>query len=79
MAEQDSPEKAARDARLDALRVAAEDWGKRETQRLKNQVALSKRMLKGRTGSERLAHATTKSVSSLTVDEINAFLTGDLS
>jgi hypothetical protein len=78
MAEQDSPEKAARDARLDALKVAAEDWGKRETKRLKDQVALSKRMLKGRTGSERLANATTASVSNLTVDEINTFLTGDL-
>lgn len=76
MAEQDSPEKKARDARLDALKSAAQSWAKSETQRLKDQVALSKRMLKGRTGSERLAQATTKAVSDLTVDEINTFLQG---
>ena len=76
MAEQDSPEKRERDARLDELKAAAQAWATKETQRLKDQVVLGKRILKGRTGSERLAQATTTSVSNLTVDEINAFLTG---
>jgi len=76
VAEQDSPEKIARDARLDDMKAAAKAWGEAETTRLKNQVALSKRMLKGRTGSERLVQATTQAVNVLTVDEINAFLSG---
>jgi len=76
MAEQNSADKKARDARLDELKLAAQAWAKSETQRLKKQVALSKRMLKGRTGSERLAQATTKAVSSLAADEINTFLAG---
>jgi hypothetical protein len=76
MAEQDSPEKRERDARLDELKAAAQAWAAKETQRLKDQVVLGKRILKGRTGSERLAQSTTTSVSNLTVDEINAFLTG---
>ena len=66
-----------RNKRLDALKTAAQEWAARERDRLKKQVALSKRILKGRTGSERLAQASTQIVNSLTVDEINEFLAGD--
>jgi hypothetical protein len=67
--------KAERDARLDELQKAVEAWAEAETKRLTDQVALSKRMLKGR-GAERLAAASVQAVSDLTVDEINSFLTG---
>jgi hypothetical protein len=70
------PSKESRDARLDELATAAKAWAAKETERLKTQVALSKRILKGRTGSERLAQVSVTSVSSLAVDEINKFLTG---
>lgn len=68
--------KEERNARLDELQSAVEAWAKAETKRLTDQVALSERMLKGRTGSERLVGASVQAVSNLTVDEINNFLTG---
>lgn len=67
---------AERNARLDALKSAATAWAAKETDRLKKQVALSKRILKGRTGSERLAQESVSSVSDLAVDEIKQFLEG---
>lgn len=70
------PSKKERDARLDELETATKAWAAKETERLKKQVALSKRILKGRIGSERLAQASVTSVSNLAVDEINKFLTG---
>jgi hypothetical protein len=66
-----------RNARLDALKAATGAWATQQKKRLNDQVALSKRILKGRTGSERLAQASVESVSSLTVDQINDFLTGE--
>lgn len=67
----------ARNTRLDALAEATKAWAKRQKDTLNAQVSLSKRILKGRTGSERLAQASVESASSLAVDEINQFLTGD--
>jgi hypothetical protein len=75
MAEQTTTQE--RNARLDALLTATEEWAARHTQTLKDQVALSKRVLKGRTGSERLAQASVQSVSDLAVSQINDFLTGE--
>lgn len=66
-----------RNARLDALKTAVEQWAEQQKERLNAQVALGKRILKGRTGSERLAQASVQSVSDLTVNKINDFLTGD--
>lgn len=66
-----------RNARLDALKAATQAWASAQRQRLKDQVALGKRILKGRTGSERLAQASVQSVSELTVTQINDFLTGE--
>lgn len=66
-----------RNARLDALKAATQAWAAAQKQRLNDQVALSKRILKGRTGSERLAQASVQSVSDLTVTQINDFLTGE--
>lgn len=65
-----------RNERLDALSEATAQWAVQQKQRLNNQVALGKRILKGRTGSERLAQASVDAVSDLAVDQINDFLTG---
>lgn len=67
---------ADRDARLDKLSQAAQDWGKSRTDELNNRVSSAKAILKGRTGSERLAQATVDASSDLVVASINDFLTG---
>jgi hypothetical protein len=66
----------ARNNRLDQLSQAAQDWGKSQTDQLNNRVSSAKAILKGRTGSERLAQATVDATSSLVVAQINDFLTG---
>lgn len=66
-----------RNARLDALGTAVTDWATQRRDYLKKQVAFSKRLLKGRTGSERLNQASIESATALTVDQINSFLTGE--
>lgn len=68
---------ADRNARLDALGTAVTQWATQRRTYLKNQVAFSKRLLQGRTGSERLNQASVESATALTVDQINDFLTGD--
>jgi hypothetical protein len=65
-----------RNSRLDALKTATEQWAKKRTKELKDQVTFGKRLLKGRTGSERLASAAVAAASSFVVDEIDTFLTG---
>ena len=67
----------ARNQRLDDLQAATETWAEKETKRLNDQSAFGKRVLKGRTGSERLAQASVTSTKELVVDQINDFLTGD--
>jgi len=66
-----------RNKRLDALGTAIQDWAKTRRDYLTKQVAFSKRLLKGRTGAERLNQATVDSATSLVVDQINSFLTGE--
>ena len=68
---------AARNARLDELVLATKQWADKQKRLLNAQVALGKRILQGRTGSERLAQGSVQSVSSLAVDQINDFLTGE--
>jgi hypothetical protein len=65
---------AERDSRLDALLSAAEAWADARTTELQNRVASSKKILQGRTGSERLAQAAVSATSSLVVAEIDEFL-----
>jgi hypothetical protein len=69
--------KEDRDARLDKLNTAVAAWADKRTAVLQTQVAFSKRLLRGRTGSERLAQASVEAATALTVDQINQFLTGD--
>lgn len=66
-----------RNARLDKLAKATAEWAKNQRTYLQKQSTLAKRMLKGRTGSERLAQTSVGIVSGLTVDQINQFLTGE--
>lgn len=66
-----------RNARLDKLKLLTQQWADQQKKRLNEQVSLGKRILKGRTGSERLAQASVQSVSDLTVNQINDFLTGE--
>jgi hypothetical protein len=66
-----------RNARLDKLKALVQQWATQQKKRLNDQVSLGKRVLKGRTGSERLAQASVESVGDLTVKQINDFLTGE--
>jgi hypothetical protein len=68
--------KDERNARLDALGAAITAWASKRTKQLNAQVTFSKRLLKGRTGSERLTTASVNVASDLVVDEIEHFLTG---
>ncbi len=65
-----------RNARLDALATATKDWAKKERESLKKQAAMAKKLLKGRTGAERLNNSSVSSATGLLVDEIDQFLTG---
>jgi hypothetical protein len=66
--------KAERDARLDALKSSTQEWATKERERLQNQAAFGKRLLQGRTGSERLNDESVDSATDLLVDEIDQFL-----
>lgn len=65
-----------RNARLDALGSAVTAWATQRRQRLENESASLKKLLKGRTGSERLNNTTVTTATDLLVDEIDQFLTG---
>ena len=71
------PDEAARNLRLDALKKATDDWAKKRTAYLNAQVVFARRVLKGRTGSERLASSSVSLAKDLVVDAINTFLTGE--
>lgn len=72
-----TPSKRERDQRLDELSSAVSAWASRRRDYLNNQVAFSKRLLRQRVGSDRLQNASVSRASSLLVDEINQFLTGE--
>jgi hypothetical protein len=64
----------ARNARLDALAQAVTFWADKQRQAINNRVASSKNILKGRTGSERLAQSNVQGASDLVVSSLDAFL-----
>lgn len=68
--------KAERDARLNALKTAVTEWADKRTKYLNAQVTFSQRILRGRTGSEKLTSTVITLGKDLTVDSINTFLTG---
>lgn len=66
--------KEERDKRLDELAEAIKAWADKRTEYLNNQVKFSKRVLTGRTGSERLTKESTNNSTELVVDELAQFL-----
>lgn len=70
------PSKEERNRRLDQLSGAVKSWAKRRRRQINDQVGFSKRLLRGRTGADRLNNTTVQQASDLLVDEIDQFLTG---
>jgi len=68
--------KAERDARLNELKTAVTAWADQRTKYLNDQVTFARRVLRGRTGAERLTSKAVTLGKNLTVDDINTFLTG---
>lgn len=68
--------KTARDALLDRLKTAFDQWHDSETKRLTDEVTFLKSVLKGRTGSERVARANTAQAEVLVINDISTFLQG---
>jgi hypothetical protein len=66
----------ARNARLTALKTATTQWADNQTKLLNDQVTFAKRILRGRTGAERLTSTAVGLGKDVVVDEINTFLTG---
>lgn len=67
---------AERNARLDQLEQAVKQYAAVQRKQLTKRVDACKRILRGRTGSERLAQAAVQQSTGLVVNEINEFLTG---
>jgi hypothetical protein len=66
--------RAERDARLDQLVEATKTWATRRREDLKHRVSTSKKILQGRTGSERLARSSVQAASDLVIQELDDFL-----
>lgn len=75
MATTDAEKKAARDARLDALKAATEKWAKEKLQKMKDEKEFLQSILRGRTGAGRLGSAKTAKVAKAVSAEVEAFLT----
>lgn len=67
----------ARNQRLDALKASTTAWAAQERTIRQNTVLRCKAILKGRTGSERLASALSEATAAATQEEIDAFLSID--
>jgi hypothetical protein len=65
-----------RDARLDRLKTALDEWHANERGRLEGEATFLKSVLRGRTGSERLSRENTTEAEVLVVDDITSFLAG---
>ena len=65
---------AERNARLDALLHSAQTWGTIRKKQLTDAVALSKAVLRGRTGSDRLSASTVEATSMKVIEAIDDFL-----
>lgn len=67
---------AERNARLDSLEKAVKQYAAQQRKQLNRRVDVCKRILQGRTGSERLAQASVQESTALVSAEIDDFLTG---
>lgn len=67
---------AARNARLDELEKAVKQYAAAQRKTLTHRVDQNKQILRGRTGSDRLAQASVQQSIGLVVGKIDEFLTG---
>lgn len=65
-----------RNARLDALNTAVQDYATTQLAELNRRVSVNTTILQGRTGSARLAQSAVQQSVTLVVKNINDFLTG---
>lgn len=65
-----------RNAKLDRLQEAFDEWYDSEHSRLENEATYLKSVLRGRTGSERLSRENTTEAEVLVTNDITSFLTG---
>ncbi len=70
------PATDARNQILDDLKTALDDWHTKEIKRIDDEVTFIKSVLRGRTGSERLARSNTAVAQILVIDDITSFLAG---
>jgi hypothetical protein len=63
-----------RNNRLDQLLAATNSWSTKRVKELEDRVTITKNILKGRTGSERLATASVAAAQDIVVNEIDDFL-----
>lgn len=71
------PSKKDRDSRLATLSSAVTAWSTKQKKRIEDQVAFSKRLLRGRNAANGLNNTTVSKASELLVDELDQFLTGE--
>jgi hypothetical protein len=64
----------ATNARLTALADAVTSWADKRTKEVQHQIDLSKAIMRGRTGADRLANTTVTAATSLAVAELDNFL-----
>ncbi len=74
MSEDDRTEE--RDALLDRLKEAFDEWYDSERSRYEDEATYLKSVLRGRTGSERLARENTTEAEVLVMNDITSFLAG---
>lgn len=66
-----------RNALLDELKEALDEWAEQEEEKIQDEIDFMKSVLRGRTGSERLARSNTTEARVLVLDDIQSFLTGE--
>lgn len=68
------PSAAERNQRLDDLQTATKEWAAESRKEIDNRIKAGKKILKGRTGSERLSDQNVQAGVSIVVEQINDFL-----
>jgi molybdenum cofactor biosynthesis enzyme MoaA len=69
-----APDKATRDANLDALKSAVKTWSKKEQDRLENETKFMRAVLQGRTGSTEAGTSNLAVLQDILKKEIQEFL-----
>jgi len=70
------PDKDIRDANLDKLKGAVDEWVDKEITRLDNEVAFMRDVIKGR-GAKEAAMKNLSAATAVALKDIDAFLTGE--